>query len=172
MGTIIDPAPQLRTLFAQFVLYVNFFFLVARPGEIDPRQHTLFDVALPLHLIQEVFRKVRITKEQPVFTWRFVGGALLHKGAEWRDTGAWANHNHRGFWIGWQAEVIVMFDKYADFALFFHAVSEEAGGTTGTGAAFHVVTHHTNGDVYFVLDFRLRGGDGIQTRRQRAQQIN
>lgn len=49
-----------------------------------------------------------------------------------------------------------MFDKYADFALFFHAVREEAGGTTGTGAAFHVVTHHTNGDVYFVLDFRLR----------------
>lgn len=77
-----------------------------------------------------------------------------------------------GFWIGWQAEVIVMFDKYADFALFFHAVSEEAGGTTGTGAAFHVVTHHTNGDVYFVLDFRLRGGNGIETRRQRAQQIN
>ena len=65
-----------------------------------------------------------------------------------------------------------MFDKYANFALFFHAVREEAGGTTGTGAAFHVVTHHTNGDVYFVLDFLLRGGDGIQTRRQRAQQIN
>ena len=65
-----------------------------------------------------------------------------------------------------------MFDKDADFALFFHTIREEAGGTTGTGAAFHVVTHHTNGDVYFVLDFRLRGGNGIETRRQRAQQIN
>ena len=146
--------------------------MVARPGEIDPRQHTLFDVALPLHLVEEIFRKVRVAKEQPVFSRRFIGSTLLHKGAERRDAGAWANHNHRGFWIGWQAEVIVMFDKYADFALFFHAVSEEAGGTTGTGAAFHVVTHHTNGDVYFVLDFRLRGGNGIETRRQRAQQIN
>ena len=172
MGTVIDPAPQLRALFAQFVLYVNFFFLVARPGEIDPRQHTLFDVALPLHLVEEIFRKVRVAKEQPVFTRCFVGSTLLHKGAERRDAGAWANHNHRGFRVSGQAEVIVMFDKYAEFALFFHAVREEAGGTTGTGAAFHVVTHHTNGDVYFVLDFRLRGGDGIQTRRQRAQQIN
>ncbi|KZH16401.1 hypothetical protein AWG35_05440 [Escherichia coli] len=48
-----------------------------------------------------------------------------------------------------------MFDKYADFTLFFHTIREEAGGTTGTGAAFHVVTHHTNGNVHFVLDFRL-----------------
>ena len=47
-----------------------------------------------------------------------------------------------------------MFDKYADFTLFFHTIREEAGGTTGTGAAFHVVTHHTNGNVHFVLDFR------------------
>ena len=146
--------------------------MIARPGEIDTRQHALFDVALPLHLVEEIFRKVRVAKEQPVFPRRFVSSALLHKGAERRDAGAWANHNHRGFRIGWQAEVIVMFDKDADFALFFHAVREEAGGTTGTGAAFHVVTHHANGDVYFVLDFRLRGGDGIQARGQRAQQVN
>ncbi|STM16720.1 Uncharacterised protein [Escherichia coli] len=39
VGTVIDPAPQLRALFAQFVLYVNFFFLIARPGKIDTRQH-------------------------------------------------------------------------------------------------------------------------------------
>lgn len=26
VGTVIDPAPQLCALFAQFVLYVNFFF--------------------------------------------------------------------------------------------------------------------------------------------------
>ena len=32
VGTIIDPAPQLRALFAQFVLYVNFFFLIALAG--------------------------------------------------------------------------------------------------------------------------------------------
>lgn len=64
-----------------------------------------------------------------------------------------------------------MFDKDADFTLFFHTIREEAGGTTGTGAAFHVVTHHTNGNVHFVLDFRLRGGDGIQARGQRAQQL-
>ncbi len=84
MGTVIDPAPQLRALFAQFVS-VNFFFLVARPGGIDPRQHTLFDVALPLHLVEEIFRKVRVAKEQPVFTRCFVGSTLLHKGAEQPD---------------------------------------------------------------------------------------
>ena len=63
MGTVIDPAPQLRALFAQFVLYVNFFFLIARPGEIDARQHAFFDVTLPFHLVEEIFRKVWVAKE-------------------------------------------------------------------------------------------------------------
>lgn len=54
-----------------------------------------------------------------------------------------------------------MFDKYADFVFFFYAVSEEVGGIIGTGAVFYVVTYYINGDVYFVFDFRLRGGDGI-----------
>ena len=49
-----------------------------------------------------------------------------------------------------------MFDKDADFTLFFHAVREEAGGTTRTGAAFNVITNDTNGDVHFTFHFSLR----------------
>ncbi|CNV24806.1 Uncharacterised protein [Salmonella enterica subsp. enterica serovar Bovismorbificans] len=65
-----------------------------------------------------------------------------------------------------------MFNKHAHFALFFHAVGEEAGSATGAGTAFNVITNHANGDMHFALHFRLRGGDGVQTRRQRTQQAD
>ncbi len=74
-------------------------------------------------------------------------------------------HNDRRLWVSRQAEVIVMLNKDANFALFFHAVSEEAGSATGAGAAFNVITNHANGDMHFALHFSLCGGDGVQTRR-------
>ncbi len=172
MGTVIDPAPQLCALFAQFVLYVDFFFLIAGPGQIDAAQYALFNVALPLHLIEEIFGEVRVAEEQPVFTWRFVSGALLHKGAERRNTGARTNHDHRGFRVGGQAEVVVVLDKDPHLALFFHAIRKEARRAAGAGAPFDVVTHDAHGDVDFVLHLGLRRGDRVEARRQRTQQVD
>ena len=115
---------------------------------------------------------MRIAKEQPVFTACAFCGALLHKGAERRDTGTRANHDHRRLRISGQTEVVVMFDKHAHFAIFFHAIRQEAGSSTRAGAPFNVVAHHTNRDMHFVFGFRLGRGDGVKTRRQRAQQAN
>ncbi len=155
MGTVIDPAPQLCALFAQFVLYVYFFFLVTRPGQIDAGQHALFDVALPFNLVEEILGKMRVAEEQPVFTRCLVRCTLLHKGAERCDAGARANHDHRRFRVRRQTEVVVVLDKDAHLALFFHAVGQEARGPARPRAAFDVVTHHANGDVDFVFHFRL-----------------
>lgn len=118
-------------------------------------QYVIFDVVLLFYLVQEVFCKVWIIKEQLVFIWCFVGGVLLYKGVEWCNIGVWVNYNYWGFWIGWQVEVIVMFDKYVDFVFFFYVVSEEVGGIIGMGVVFYVVMYYINGDVYFVFDFRL-----------------
>ncbi|MNC75508.1 hypothetical protein D3C75_1270510 [compost metagenome] len=63
-----------------------------------------------------------------------------------------------------------MFDKHPQFAFFFQTIGQEAGSPTGTAAAINVVTHHANGDVHFGFILCLRGGDGVQARRQRAQQ--
>ncbi len=115
---------------------------------------------------------MRITKEQPVFARRVVGGALLHKGAERRDAGARANHDHRGFRVSRQAEVVVVLDKDPHLALLFHAIREEARSATGAGAAFDVVAHHAHGDVDFALYLGLGRGDRVQARRQRTQQAN
>ena len=102
--------------------------LIAGPGQIDTGQQTFLHIALPLHLIEEIFGEVRVAEEQPVLALRSVRSALLHKGAERRNTGARANHDHRGLRVGWQTEVVVVFDKDTDFAILFHAVGEEAGG--------------------------------------------
>ena len=48
-----------------------------------------------------------------------------------------------------------MFNKDADFAIFFHTVGEEAGGTASPGAAFYFIAHHAHGDMHFALHFRL-----------------
>ena len=172
MGTVVYPAPQFRTLLAQFILYVDFFFLIARPGKIDAAQYALFDVTLPFHLVQEIFGKVWVAKKQPVFAFGSVSRTLLHKCTERRNPRAWSNNNHRCLRVSRQAEVIVVFDEHAHFALFFHAIREEAGGATSTGTTFNVITHHAHGDVHFAVHFRLGRGNRIQTRRQRAQKIN
>lgn len=62
------------------------------------------------------------------FLRRPVRCALLHEGAERRNTGAVANHDHRRLRVSRQTEVVVVLDKDADFAILFHAVGEEAGG--------------------------------------------
>jgi hypothetical protein len=63
-------------------------------------------------------------------------------------------------------------DKDAHFAIFFHAVSQEAGSAASPGAAFDVIAHHAHGDVDFAFHFRLRRGNGVQARRQRTQQAD
>ena len=136
-------------------MYVDFFFLIAGPGQIDTVQHAFFHVALPFDLIEEIFGEVRVTEEQPVLTFRTVGGALLHKGAERRDAGARANHDDRGLRVRRQAEVVVVLNEHAHFALFFHAVGEEAGSTTRAGTAFNIVAHDADGHVHFAFNFRL-----------------
>ena len=65
-----------------------------------------------------------------------------------------------------------MLDEDAHFAIFFDAVSQEAGSATGPSAAFDVITHHANGDVDFAFHFRLRRSDRVQSRGQRAQQVD
>jgi hypothetical protein len=63
-------------------------------------------------------------------------------------------------------------DKDANFAIFFDAVGQEAGRTASASAAFDVVAHHAHGDMDFAFHFRLRRGNGVQTRRQRTQQAD
>ncbi|SSW86701.1 Uncharacterised protein [Klebsiella pneumoniae] len=65
-----------------------------------------------------------------------------------------------------------MLDKDAHFALFFHAVSQEARCSPRTGAAFDVVAHHTDGDMHFALHLGLRRGNGVQAWGQRTQQAD
>ncbi|MNY34415.1 hypothetical protein D3C86_1687530 [compost metagenome] len=137
-------------------MYIYFLFLVARPGQIDAVQHALFDVALPLHLVKEIFRKVRIAEEQPVFARCFIRRALLQEGAERCDAGTRTNHNHRRFRISRQAEVVVVLNKHPHFALFFDAIGEEARCSTGARAAFDIKAYRADGDMHFALDFRLR----------------
>ena len=115
---------------------------------------------------------MRVAEEQPVLPFRAFRRALLHKSAERRDAGAGANHDHRRLRVSGQTEVIVMLDEDAHFAIFFDAVSQEAGSATGPSAAFDVITHHANGDVDFAFHFRLRRGDRVQARRQRTQQVD
>ena len=172
MGTVVNPAPQFGSLLAQFVLNVDFLLLIAGPGQVDAAQHAFFDVALPLHLIEEIFSKVRVAEEQPVLTLCAFRRALLHKRAERRDAGTGTNHDHRRFRVRRQTEVIVMLDKNANFAVFFDAVGQETGSAAGTSATFNIITHYANGDVDFAFHFRLRRGDRVEPRRQRAQQVN
>ncbi|MNS52634.1 hypothetical protein D3C72_853550 [compost metagenome] len=136
-------------------MYVYFLLLVTGPGQIDAVQHALFDVTLPLNLVKEIFGKVRVAEEQPVFARRFICRALLKEGAERGDAGARTNHDHRRFRVGREAEVVVVLDEHPHFALFFHTIGEEAGCPTRAGAAFDFITHRADGDVHFAFHFGL-----------------
>ena len=98
---------------------------------------------------------MRIAEEQPVLPFRPFRRALLHKGAERRNPGSRANHDNRGLRVSRQTEVVIVFDKDAHFAIFFHAVGEVTGRAAGASAAFDVITHDANGNVDFVFRFRL-----------------
>ena len=49
-----------------------------------------------------------------------------------------------------------MFNKNANFAIFFDTVGKEAGRTASASAAFDIVANGAHGDMDFAFYFRLR----------------
>lgn len=88
MRAFLRPLPKSFRLFADFVLHIDFFFLIAGPGEIVPVQEAVFGKLPPFGLIEEVGGKMRIAENQPVFAFRIFCGTLLDESAERCDAGA------------------------------------------------------------------------------------
>ena len=85
-------------------------------------QEALFGKLLPFGLIKEIAGKMRITKNQPVFTICLIGYALLHKGTEWCHAGTGTHHNNWLSRVIWQTKIIVMLYKYTHSTIFFYAI--------------------------------------------------
>ena len=94
---LLQPLPQFGGFFADFVLHVDFLFLIARPGEVVFVEQAVFRPALPFGLVEEILGEVLVAENQPVFATVAVGGALLHEGAEGGDAGARADHDYGRF---------------------------------------------------------------------------
>src|SRR5262249_34935363 len=104
--SLLQPAPQLAAGLAHAILDIDLVLPVTRPGRRQARKGTQGEKALKLLAVKEVGRLVLVTEEQPGLARRPLGRPLVEEGAEWRDAGAWADHDDRRLRILGQGEVV------------------------------------------------------------------
>src|SRR5207237_5881940 len=93
VGAIGQPSPELAAELAHAILDVELFAAVARPREREPRQRAGGFHAAKLVFVEEIAVVALMAEEQPIATGRFARHALVEKGAERRDAGAWPDHD-------------------------------------------------------------------------------
>ena len=93
MRAIVDPARQFRTVFADALLYIDFFNLIARERDIEAMQGAVTARLQPLGLIEEVTEPVACAEEQPMTTAGAGCDALLQKAAKRREPGSGPDHD-------------------------------------------------------------------------------
>ena len=170
MRALLQPVPNFGGVFGDFVLDVHFVFALAAPRQVGTGEQAVFAEIYPFELVEEIVGKALVAEEKPVFAAVAVGAALLHEGAERRDTCTRAYHNDGGVAVFGEAEMRVGFDEDTHFAAFFQTCADIAGGCAGVGVAVVVEADDTDGEVYFFADFVLRRGNGVQARGLGAEQ--
>src|SRR5207342_2888312 len=92
MRAVDDPVVDRATVFAQALLHVDAFGLVARKGEVEPVQAAVLQRLLPFELVEKLRTCMAGAEQQPVATAGTGRDALLHEAAERCDTSAGADH--------------------------------------------------------------------------------
>src|SRR6266851_6380417 len=136
-----EPRPQIAADFAHAVLHVDFLAPVARPGEREPGQNAGRLHALELVLIEEIEIRALMAEEQPIAAGCLRCPTLLKKGAEWRNAGAWPDHDDRHARIGRQRESVRFLHVNLDGRAGFDTLGEVGGGHADPAAIAYIVAH-------------------------------
>ena len=171
-GSTLEPGPEFRAVLQHEVLDVEFFLLVARPGDIELRKRAVRNVAFDFFLIEIVGGAVWITEEEPVFTFGGGGLAVFKKRAEGGDAGAGTDHDDIGVAVCRQAEGVIAVDVNARFCVACDPVREEGGTDAAAFAAEGVITHDADTKVDFAGMCARTGGDRVEPRLEFFQDGN
>ena len=166
----LQPLPDIGTGFLQLVLHIDLVLALSGPGQIGPGQQAALAVLQPFGLIQEVVGEALVPENQPVLSGGTRRTPLLHEGTERSHAGACADHDDGGVVVGRQAEIPVGFDEDAHVVIFFQQMAQIAGGCTHVVLAMVAQVHHAHGQMHGIAHLVLGRGNGVQTRRLRAEQ--
>ena len=164
VSAALQPRPDIGTLCPDPILHIDFLCLVARKGQVESRKPPLFEVPLPLKLVQKIAGKISVAEEQPVVTGCTAFVALFNERAKRRDARAGANHDDVGVVVGWQVKARVRLNEYGHLAARFQPVRQVRGCSTPVLATECGVTHRCHSEMHFVRVCTLAGGDRIGPR--------
>src|SRR6185437_16726262 len=125
---LLQPRPQRGRLLAHAILHIDALRLVAREGDIEPRQQAVAAIAIELGLVEEVRAPALIAEEQPVAPGGAARSPLLEKGAEGRHAGARPDHDDRRVVGGGEAEAMRWLDEDRHPGAARRALGEEGRG--------------------------------------------
>ena len=117
------------------VLDVDFFLLIAGPGEVELGEGAIGLEGFDFRLIEVIGGAVGVAEEEPVAA--FCAGylAVFEEGAEGGDAGARADHDEGGVRVFGEAEAFVDVDEGARAGVRSEAVREVGGADAAAFAA-------------------------------------
>ncbi len=168
----LEPLVNLGGVLDEAMLDVDFLGLVAGKGGGELRQHARLLVLFKFLAVEEIRRRMLLSEESQFLPFAPVRGALLEERTERGDAGAGADHDDRGIQILGHAEVLRGVGENRQSG--FGTLGEEgrADALTQAVAGLGLVAHDGHREVHGIADRLLRGGDGIQTRLELAQDLD
>src|SRR5207302_6347007 len=92
---VVEPFQNLRCVYQQLMLNVNFVRLIARPRAIESRQKPVACETFPIFFVGVIALLALRSEEEPVFSFRAESLPLLQKGAERGDASPGSDHDQR-----------------------------------------------------------------------------
>ena len=168
MRAILEPRPQFGGVLQHAVLDVNLVLLVAREGGIEAGQEPVAVKGGQLVLEQEIGVAPRIAEEQPIAADGAGRAALLQKGAERRNPGAGADHNHRA--VGRrEAKAVAGAHKDWHGGVRLCAVAEKGRGNAAAPPCAPFVAYRRDGQMDRAVAVLWGRGDRIKPGLQRIE---
>jgi len=168
---LVEPAPELGGVFADALLDVDFFLLIAGEGEVETLEGAVGAPGKELVTIEKVLGFALIAEEEPHGPASAAGLLVLEEGAEGRDAGAGADHDNGHIGRGGQAEELVGVDEEGELAAGRGALADVGRADALAGAAVAFVLDDADGEVDFVGVEGLTGGDGVEARGEAREKL-
>ena len=160
----VEPAPELGGVFADALLDVDFFLLIAGEGEVEALEGAVLHPGEELVAIEEVLGCALLAEEEPHGPAAAAGLLVLEEGAEGRDAGARANHDDGHVGRGGETEEPIGVNEEGERAAGRGALADVGGADAGAGAAVAFVLNDADGEVDFAGVEGLARRDGIKAR--------
>jgi hypothetical protein len=159
-------------MFDQQILHVGLVILVARECRVELRQvpmrHHLFQF-LP---IQEVSRRISLTKEQPIAARRSSDPSFMQEAAEGRNSRSGTNHDDRSSGILWQSEFLIRVNNQWQPIAHLDAFVEQGGTYASTVPIIGTEADNRDCRVHLPGVGQRAGRYRVEPRRELRQEPN